>query len=322
MLLCPAFGDSGKYSGLMKKILVLHYSQTGQLSRFVGSVMKPLEECPTVEVIYQTLKPKVAYPFPWPIFSFFSIFPETVAMLPPEMEALDIDLDTDFDLVILAYQVWFLSPSLPTTGFLKSQAAKKLLQNRPVITLIGCRNMWLMAQEKVKTELDRLNAQLIDCAVLTDQCSAAMSFLSTPLWMFTGKKQAVSWIPKAGIDDNEIQNASRFGQAIINRIANSTEEPFSKPIFTGLGAVKINDKLIASEKIGHRSFTIWGKLMRILGPQSSLRRKCGLIFYMVFLILIILTVVPITALLRTLFAPLTKSKTQALKAYYAAPSGE
>ncbi len=305
----------------MKKVLVLHYSQTGQLTQFVKSVTSPLENSLSVEVVYRTLTPKVAYPFPWPVLQFFSIFPEAVAMIPPEMEPLDIE-DQDFDLIILAYQVWFLSPSLPVSGFLKSESAQKLLSNKPVVTLIGCRNMWLMAQEKVKAELLRLNAHLIDCAVLTDQCNSATSFLSTPLWMFTGKRQAVKWIPKAGIDEHEIDNAGRFGSAILNRLETYPDMPIEKPMFTGLGAVKINDKLIASEKIGHRSFTVWGKLMRFLGPQTSIRRRLGLIFYIIFLVVIILTVVPITALFRTLVAPLTKTKTEALKAYYAAPSGE
>lgn len=306
----------------MKKVLVLHYSQTGQLKRFMESVVGPLDSSAEVDVVYQNLKPKDDYPFPWPILHFFSIFPECVAMIPPEMAPLDIDEDQDFDLVILAYQVWFLSPSLPVTGFLKSEAAQKLLKDKPVITLIGCRNMWLMAQEKVKAELRRLNAHLVDCAVLIDQCSSASSFLSTPLWMFTGKQQALSWIPKAGIDPAEIENAKRFGHAIVARLRDKNSGVIDKPMLSGLGAVKINDKLISSEKIAHRSFTIWGKLMRLIGPQQSIRRRVGLIFYIVFLITIILTVVPITALLRTIIAPLTKTKIQAEKAYYAAPSGE
>ncbi len=304
---------------MKKRVLVLYYSQSGQLSSLAQSVAGPLEADQDIDVVYQCIKPVNPYPFPWPFMTFFSVFPETVAMIPPQIEPIAV-ADQDFDLIILAYTVWFLSPSLPISGFLKSEAAEKLLKDKPVMTLIGCRNMWLMAQEKVKNELERLGARLVDNAVLVDRCSSAASFLSTPLWMFTGKKQAVSWIPKAGIDPKKIQDASRFGDAIVKRLAQDT--PIQSSMLTGLNAVSINDKLIASEKVGQRSFAIWGKLMRALGPQDSLRRRCGLVIYIIFLVAIILTVVPVTALVKWLVSPLTKQRIAQQRAYYAAPSGE
>ncbi len=304
----------------MKRVLVLHFSQTGQLRRLMESVTAPLKHDPNIDLTHQQLLTKKGFPFPWPFLTFFSIFPETVAMIAPAMKPLDIDCEENFDLVILAYQVWFLSPSLPTTGFLKSEAAEKLLLDKPVVTLIGCRNMWLMAQEKMKSELQRLGARLVDNVVLIDNCNSAASFLATPLWMFTGRKQPLKWIPKAGIDEDEITKASRFGDAIRERLQN--DEPIRQPMLAGLGAVKINEKLIASEKVGQRSFRIWGRFLRFLGPQTSIRRRIGLVFYVVFLLCIILTVVPVTALLKWLLTPLTRKHIAAQKAYYAAPSGE
>jgi len=319
VLKSPSFLFTRREPLLSKRILVLYYSQSGQLTSLAQSVASPLESEENIEVVYQCVKPVKPYPFPWPFFKFFSVFPETVAMIPPQMEPVTV-ADQEFDLIILAYTVWFLSPSLPITGFLRSDAAEKLLANKPVVTLIGCRNMWLMAQEKVKAELERLNARLVDNIALTDQCNSAASFLSTPLWMFTGKKQAVSWIPKAGIAPEKIVAATRFGDAIKNALLNQTT--IEQSMLKGLGAVTINEKLIASEKVGQRSFKVWGKLMRLIGPQDSLRRRFGLIFYITFLVTIILTVVPITAALKWLLAPLTRKQIAKQKAYYAAPSGE
>lgn len=90
----------------------------------------------------------------------------------------------------------------------------------------------------------------------------------------------------------------------------------------GLGAVRIQERLIASEQIAHRSFRIWGKALRKLGGQDSPVRKCVLVLYILFLILMILTVVPLSALLKRLLAPLLRQHTDAQKTYYAAPSGE
>ena len=82
------------------------------------------------------------------LFPFFNQFPESVHLKPAPIEKPILQREK-YDLVIIAYSVWFLSPSQPITAFLQSEQAK-ILKNTPVITLIGCRNMWLMAQEKMK----------------------------------------------------------------------------------------------------------------------------------------------------------------------------
>ncbi|WP_313337977.1 dialkylrecorsinol condensing enzyme [Stutzerimonas nitrititolerans] len=304
----------------MRQVLVVHYSQTGQLGRLVQSVCAPLLARDDVQLDFLAVQPATPYPFPWPFLTFFSIFPETVLMRPEPLQPLQVDASKRYDLVILAYQVWFLSPSRPITSFLATPEAARLLKDTPVVTLIGCRNMWLMAQEKLKARLDALGARLLDNIVLTDACGSAASFLATPLWMFTGRQQPFAWLPKAGISEAEIADAQRFGVAIGERLAQGG--PIEQPMLRGLGAVRIDEKLIASERVGTRSFKAWGTLLAALGPQHSLRRRAGLIVYIVFLLSLILTVVPVTALLKKLLSPLTRARIQREKAYFAAPSGE
>lgn len=303
----------------MRKVLAITYSQTGQLSNILKKFTQPLEHSENIEFETLVIQPKVKFPFPWPFFQFFRIFPETVYMKPVELEEIKTQYQ-DYDLIILSYQVWFLSPSLPIASFLQSEAAQTLLKNTPVVTLIGCRGMWLNAQEKVKKLLKNLNAQLIDNVVLSDQCGSAFSFLATPLWMFTGKKKPLSWVPAAGVSQQDIDACDRFGQAIVKRLEEN-EQPLTQPMLKGLGAVKINEKLIASERVGNHSFNIWGKLLGKAPPQS-LARAAGLCIYITFLATLILTVVPVTALIKKLIAPLTKAKIIKQKNYYAEPSGE
>src|SRR5690606_2918500 len=114
--------------------------------------------------------------------------------------------------------------------------------------------------------------------------------------MFSGRQQPFAWLPKAGIADAEIAGAQRFGVAIGERLASGA--PIEQPMLRGLGAVRVDEKLIASERVGTRSFNVWGKLLAALGPQHSLRRRAGLIVYIVFLLSLILTVVPLTAVLK------------------------
>ena len=64
----------------MKKILVVYYSQTGQLKRIVDSILSPVES--QVEITYEELKPVPAFPFPWNGMPFFQAFPESVKEIP------------------------------------------------------------------------------------------------------------------------------------------------------------------------------------------------------------------------------------------------
>ncbi|WP_460239639.1 flavodoxin family protein [Aurantivibrio plasticivorans] len=308
---------------MKKRVLVLGYSQTGQLSRITDSIISPLiGASEDIEVIKQPIEPSTPFPFPWPFVTFFNNFPDTVYETPIELKPLSIDVNADYDLVILCYTVWFLSPSRPIGTFLNSEAAKTLLRDKPVVTVIGCRNMWLMAQEKVKEKLRNCGAKLIDNIVLTDQADSFASLFATPLWMLSGSKGPFlgGLIPKAGVSEADINNASRFGEVIRNKLIESNTP--LQTMLTGLGAVKVDEKVIASEKIAHRSFRIWGKLLLSLGPQSSLPRKAVIFIYFTFLVIMLLTVVPLNALIKKLLAPVTHEHIQAQKTYYAAPSGE
>jgi hypothetical protein len=307
----------------MKKVLVVSWSQTGQLASVVDSVLGPVASHPSISVVRELLEPEEPYPFPWPFLRFFDTFPETVHARPRPLKPLRVDPSEPFDLVILAYQVWFLSPSQPMTAYLLTAEAATLLRGKPVITLIACRNMWLMAQETMKDRLRELGARLIDNVVLTDRAPSAATFVSTPLWMLTGRRGPFlgGRIPAAGIDPGDIEAARRFGEAIAAGLPDYDPEA-CRPLLAGLGAVAINERLIASERIGRRSFRLWGRLLMALGPPGTAARRAVLCVYILFLATMILTVVPVTAVLKPLVAPWTRDRTSRQRAYFAAPSGE
>lgn len=304
-----------------KRILAVHFSQTGQLTRILDSILSPIRNETTIEVDNVVIEPTTPFPFPWPFWKFFSIFPECIYLDSGSIKPIQLAPRQDYDLVIIAYQVWFLAPSLPMTAFLKTDWARQVLQNTPVVTVIGCRNMWLNAQETVKSILDTYGARLVDNVVLTDEVGSATSFISTPLWLLTGRKQAFSWVPTAGVAEEKIHRAVRFGRAIASRLMDG-DGAIVKPMLKGLGAVRIEENVIASEKVGSRSFKIWGRLMRLLGPADSRRRRMGLIAYIVFLTFAILTIVPSNYLINKWFYPIRKEKIVRQKLYFSQPSGE
>ena len=207
--------------------------------------------------------------------------------------------------MVIAYTVWFLAPSQPIAAFLQRPETRRLLAGKPVITLIGCRNMWLAAQEKMKTLLAANGAQLVGNIVKTDACGTAASFVTTPAWLLTGNKRYFRSLPAAGIAENELADGARFGEKL--RDALLAGAPLDETLFQNMGAARVDEKLIFSEKAASRSFYLWGRLLAV---------------YIVFLITLILTVIPISIVLKKLLHPLLKRRLAQAKHHYAQPSGE
>ena len=303
-----------------KRVLVVHYSQTGQLTRALQALLAPLRDHPQIQLTEASIGPRIPYPFPWRFLDFLDVFPESVALEAPEMAPVTFDPDAPFDLIILAYQVWFLSPSLPMTGFLKSDAAR-VLKNRPVITLIACRNMWLTAQAKLVGMLETWGARLLDNIVLVDHGPPWSTFVTTPRWLLTGRQDAFWKIfPAAGVSTHDIAASARFGRAL-REVLPTLPDGWTQPLLQGLGAVRVDPGYIASERIGHRSFLAWGRLLRWVGRPRTRPRRAILIIYAVFLALMIMTVVPVTLTVAVLLRPLLRRRLQRAAQHLEQPSG-
>jgi len=303
-----------------KRILVLAYSQTGQLAEVTRRIVEPLQQDSSISVHIETLRPVTPYPFPWGFFSFLDAFPEAAHMVPCELQPLTLKGDEDFDLVILPYQVWFLAPSLPVTGFLKHPLAKKLLAGKPVVTVIACRNMWMLAQEKMKSLLQDCGARLLDNVALVDPSPTMASLWTTPFWLLSGKKDFLKFLPPAGVDAESIQRARRFGMALRDALHNDAERG-TAPLLAGLKAADSNPQLLFSERAATRSFFVWGKLLRAAGKPGQMRRYPFLILYVIFLITLISTVVPVSLLVQSMLRPFMRQRFAALKQQFDQPSG-
>ncbi len=302
----------------MKKVLVLYYSQTGQLKSVVDSFVSKLGD-DDIKVDLRAIEPKVEYPFPWPFYQFFDEFPESVFMDGCEINPLK-DLEDDYDLIILGYTVWYMAPSIPVTAFMKSDQAKEIFKDKPVVTLVACRDMWVLAQEKIKDMLESVDARLIDHVALTDQGGEVKSLVTLPRFLLTGKRNAFGMFPPAGIKQEDIDGASRFGKRL-NEALKLDKEKGEEAMLKNLGAVSVNGKLIATEKIANRSFKIWSKLIKFAGKKYSFGRKVVITIYVIFLLLLIFTVIPINILARKLLSVFQKDKIKAMEEYYELPSG-
>lgn len=306
--------------GIMKRVLLVHFSQTGQLAKVARRLVSPLAGVGDVELVEETLRPHPPYPFPWPLWRFLDAMPETVQLDPPKLEPFAVGAEERFDLVILAYQVWYLAPSGPMVAFLKSEAGKRLLRGRPVVTVIACRNMWLSAQETVKRLIADAGGMLRDNVVLTDRGSALETFITTPRWLLSGKRDAFCGLSAAGVSEEEIEGADRFGRALLAALRTDRERE-EAPMLAGLGAARVDPGLIFSERAALRAFSVWSRLIRLGGSPGSAGRAPLVALFSVYLVAMIIVIVPPSLLLQRLARPLFAKRLQSLLTYYEQPSG-
>jgi len=263
----------------MKKILVIHYSQTGQLTRILDSILTPLKSDDSVSITYEELKPVKPFPFPWSGKEFFDAFPESVLEKPIAMQPLKVNPAEHFDLVILGCQVWFLSPSQPLTGFLKSKEAVQLLKGKKVITVSGTRNMWLNAQESVKKSLKELGAELVGNIALIDRAANLVSVITLSGWLFANKKENFMGIfPPSGVAEKDIKESSRFGETILYTLKNNDYHNLQHRL-KEQGAVMLVKTLVNLELRGKLIFRKWAQFIAAKGGPGDPKRRARTKFF-------------------------------------------
>lgn len=292
-----------------KRVLLVHFSQTGQLARVARTLTAPLAQAHDVELVEEILRPRPPYPFPWPAWRFLDAMPESVLLDPPQLEPLTVPANAQFDLVVLAYQVWFLAPAGPIVAFLKSEAGRALVRGRPLITVVACRNMWLMAHETMKRLVAEAGGELRDNVVLTDQSGTLASFITTPRWLLTGKRDAFWGLPAAGVADAAIAATDRFGNALVAALRAGRERA-PGALLAGLGAAKVDPNLVFSERAGSRAFRAWSRIIRLGGGPGGIGRLPLLALFCVYLVVMIIVVVPPSLLLQRLLRPLFRRRLQ------------
>lgn len=156
--------------------------------------------------------------------------------------------------------------------------------------------------------------------VLTDPGPTLATFFTTPAWLIWGRKRGFWGMPDAGLSTDQIAGTSRFGRALRDALHNDLERG-TQPLLAGLGAVQANARLLISEKAGTRSFYLWGKLIMAAGGPGAWQRKPLLLLYVLFLLVLIITVVPVSLSLQALLRPLFRGWLTRMTAKFECPSG-
>ena len=196
-----------------KKVLAIYYTQSGQMRDIINSFTAPIAEAGAIVEKVQ-VRPVVEYKFPWKGNHFFSVMPDCVLSVSTALQPFELK-EKSYDLVILGYQPWFLSPSIPSNSIINSPAFRAVLKGTPVITISAGRNMWLNAYDRVRKSLKDAGGKLVGNIALVDKHSNPVSFITIFYWMLTGKKERyLNIFPKPGVSDEDIKNTSVFGETV------------------------------------------------------------------------------------------------------------
>ena len=266
---------------MIKRVLVIHYSQTGQLSEIVDSFCSGLKG-DSVQIDHLKIDAVPVFPYPWNRLAFFNTFPESVFAIPMPIKTSDIDESVDYNLIVLAYTIWYMAPSIPINSFLQSEQAKTLLNGKKVVTLIGARNMWVVAQERMKSLLKGLDAQLIGNVALVDRNPNLVSIVTIIRWMFYGKKNPFFGFPRAGILQRDIDSAEKFGQIVKGALVNGQTDSLNDQLLEN-GAVTIDPALLILEKRASKIFKFYGNFIQAKGEYDDPARlgRVSLLSYLI-----------------------------------------
>ena len=243
-----------------RRAVVFSYSQTGQLDRTIQAFVEPLLAADW-QVRHVRVEPARPYLFPWPVCRFFGVFPECVdSTAAIDLATPESELRSDPDeLVILAYLVWFLAPSLPARTLLNVHP--RIFTHRDVLSLIACRNMWYSAAVEVNQRLGDVGARHLGAIVANDTRHMFVSIVTTLRWLLKGKRDGK--LGRARVDQEELSRIRDCGAAWV---AGSRDIQGARVIYP----------VAAADLIVARSFRRWGGLIRAASRRSPALRAATL----------------------------------------------
>jgi hypothetical protein len=244
---------------MQKKVLAIYYSQSGQLKQIIDNFCEPLINAGhSVEKVRISLKNDFA--FPWTTKRFFSVMPDCVLGIPAELEPFQLK-ESSYDLVVLGYQPWFLSPGIAFNSLMHDAVFKNVLKNTPVITITGVRNMWVNAFQKIKLMLEDAKANHVGTVALYDRHLNLVSIFTIFHWMLTGRKDRyLGFFPLPGVSDEDILHTKTFGQIVLPYLEKNEWSALQNE-FIEVKAVDPKYHLMFIESKAGIMFKLWAKFI-------------------------------------------------------------
>lgn len=271
---------------MSKKILVIYYTQSGQLEDILNNFTAPLVQAGNS---VEKVRVQVAndYPFPWNGKAFFAVMPDCVLSVPTALKPFQLK-ENKYDLIILGYQAWFLSPSIPVNSILNDAAVKAVLKDTPVVTVTGARNMWISAMQRIKKILKDADAKLVGSIALFDKHHNVISFITIFYWMFKGKKgRWLGIFPTPGVSDADIKKTGEYGKTV-HKYLNGTGFDSLQDELIKQKAIEVKYNLMFIESKASKIFAIWANII-----AKKKKKTAWLVAFKYYLLIALFIAAPI-----------------------------
>jgi hypothetical protein len=220
--------------------------------------------------------------------------------------------ESSYDLIILGYQAWFLSPGIPFNSLIHHPALRQVLKNTPVITITGARNMWVNAFEKVKKLVKETEAKLAGNIVLVDKHLNLISIFTIFHWMLSGKKDRYLHIfPKPGVSDADIANTKIFGTIVLPYLQKNEWDGMQAELISKK-AVDLKYHLMFIESKAGIMFKLWANFI-----ARKKKKTVWLALFRYYLLFALFIAAPIVFVIdRLFFKPFLSKYVRAKKEFY------
>ena len=294
-----------------KKVLVIYYSQSGQLKEIINTFIAPITVTGLTLVETISIKPANDYPFPWTGESFYEVMPDCVLGVPVKLAPFALK-ETVYDLIILGYQAWFLSPSIPANSLLQDPSFKSVLKDTPVITITGARNMWLNAFTGIKKLLLESGAKHVGNIALVDRHWNPVSYFTIFHWLLGGKKTKLMGIfPLPGVSEADIKHSGVFGETVLPHLINGKWNELQEELVEQK-AVAYNYSLMVLEAKAGSQYIAWANRV-----NRSRNRKVVLQVFKYYLHVALFIGAPVLLIVDAIFIkPFSSKKIKKKEQYY------
>lgn len=194
----------------MKNVLVVYYSQTGQLAEILNNFLLPMSA--DYHVDYAEIKTS-QYTFPLTWKSMFEMFPESVLQMSCEI-SYELPKGKDYDIIILGFQTWFLHLSLPMLAFSGTQDFCSLIKDKDVYLVMDCRNSWRPSMEYMENRVLDTGGIVKGRYVFGSAGGNLSGSISILHWFFTGNKK-LPFFTEPGVPQSDIEHASEYGTGLL-----------------------------------------------------------------------------------------------------------
>ena len=171
--------------------------------------------------------------------------------------------------------------------------SRLVVQGKPVVTIVGSRNMWINSQISINRLVEQAGAKVVANIPFSDKTNNIVSAVTILYWMLSGRKERMWGVfPKPGVSDEDIERAGEPGRIVLAHAESGEYTSLQEKI---ADFVTVPTDILFIEKRAKSLFRIWAGIIKRFGktPRS---RRLWVSIYKYYLIIALFIVVPIVLL--------------------------